>query len=647
MRTGSLLLALLCLFSTNALAADRYVNATNPSPVAPFIAWGNAARTIQDAVDVSVAGDVIWVAAGTYSNGGRVMVGSMTNRVAVTVPVTVRSVSGPAVTVIAGVADPSWSYVLGCGSSAVRCVYLTNGASLIGFTLTNGNTLTTGDIQKERSAGGVYCEGNSVTISNCVIVNCGGYQAAGGGAAGTYRNCTIKNNKAWNGGGVYVGVLQDCTVAGNWAGSEGAGLFSCIVQRCTVVSNTCGSTGGGMTACQADRCLIQGNSASQVGGGCSRGSVSNSLVIQNAAPGWRGGGGYQTEFVNCTLVANTAPDSGGAFTSVLINCIAYYNTGTTVNANIDPLSSVTYSCVPGMAGAGNISAAPQFLAGSYRLQPSSPCIDKGTNLPSLLAAKDLDGRPRIEGSNVDLGAYEFSGSVVNDYNANGQSDFPVFNPADGSWYISSTNRSIITWTNQWGWSTVKPVPGDYDGDGTWDLAVFDSVGGNWYIRRVDGTVIVSPAQWGWGSVKPVPGDYDGDGIWDLAVFDPAGGNWYIRRVDGSVIASPIQWGWSTVKPVSGDYDGDGKYDLAVFDPVGGNWYIRRVDGTVIASPVQWGWTTAKPVPGDYDGDGKFDLAVYDTAAGYWYVKTVDNRIRVWQAQWGWPGATIPTLEAAQ
>jgi len=39
--------------------------------------------------------------------------------------------------------------------------------------------------------------------------------------------------------------------------------------------------------------------------------------------------------------------------------------------------------------------------------------------------------------------------------------------------------------------------------------------------------------------------------------------------------------------------------------------------------------------------------VYDTAAGYWYVKTVDNRIRVWQAQWGWPGATIPTLEAAQ
>ena len=140
MRMTMLMLVVVCLFSVNTFATDRYVNATNPSPVAPFIAWGNAARTIKDAVDVSVAGDVIWVAAGTYSNGGRIVHGGMTNRVAVTVPVTVRSASGPASTFIVGVADPNWSHVLGCGESAARCVYLTNGASLIGFTLTNGYT---------------------------------------------------------------------------------------------------------------------------------------------------------------------------------------------------------------------------------------------------------------------------------------------------------------------------------------------------------------------------------------------------------------------------------------------------------------------------------------------------------------------------
>jgi len=343
-----------------------------------------------------------------------------------------------------------------------------------------------------------------------------------------------------------------------------------------------------------------------------------------------------------------------------------------------------------------------YLTNYYALSPATDPRGPTSGVKRILRSGSwLDGAydtaSRMEavpeGEDYDIGFRCAARRVesVGDYSGNGQSDFPVFNPGDGSWYISSTNRDIVTWTNQWGWSTVKPVPGDYDGDGLWDLAVFDpaggnwyikrvnrsiiagplqwgwstvkpvpgdydgdgrydlavfdSAGGNWYIRRVDGSIIASPIQWGWSTVKPVPGDYDGDGVWDLAVFDPAGGNWYIKRLNGSIIAGPVQWGWSTVKPVSGDYDGDGKYDLAVFDTATGNWYIRRVDGTIIASPIQWGWSTAKPVPGDYDGDGRFDLAVYDTAAGYWYVKTVANQIRVWQAQWGWPGATIPTLEA--
>jgi hypothetical protein len=72
-----------------------------------------------------------------------------------------KSVNGPKATVIFG--DSS------VGDDAVRGVWLTNGAALIGFTLTNGGTRASGDDSTEQGGGGAWCQSAAVLISDCIV----------------------------------------------------------------------------------------------------------------------------------------------------------------------------------------------------------------------------------------------------------------------------------------------------------------------------------------------------------------------------------------------------------------------------------------------------------------------------------------------
>jgi hypothetical protein len=129
--------------------ATHYVNLNSATPSPPYISWATAATNIQDAIDASTSGDEIIVTNGVYATGGRAMFGTMTNRAAVDKPITLRSVNGPSFTVIQGRQVPGTTN----GDGAIRCVYLTNGASLSGFTLTNGATRT-GQVAQAESNGG-------------------------------------------------------------------------------------------------------------------------------------------------------------------------------------------------------------------------------------------------------------------------------------------------------------------------------------------------------------------------------------------------------------------------------------------------------------------------------------------------------------
>jgi hypothetical protein len=205
-------LTLFLLLALHAAATTFYVNANNSAPGSPFTTWSTAATNIQDAIDVTTNGDTVLVTNGVYAFGGKVMAGDLTNRVALTNTITVQSVNGPWVTTILGAGATN-------GTSAVRCAWLTNGASLIGFTLMRGATRNSGDTISLESGGGIWCASSNAVVANCVIVSNTAYYYGGGVYRGTVINSFISTNGCSYvfGGAANGSVLKNCTIVSNAA----------------------------------------------------------------------------------------------------------------------------------------------------------------------------------------------------------------------------------------------------------------------------------------------------------------------------------------------------------------------------------------------------------------------------------------------
>jgi hypothetical protein len=305
----------------------------------PYNSWGNAATTIQAAIDASLNGDRVIVAQGIYYenikfNGKNIVLTSID-------PDSLMIVSN---TIIDG--SDSGSVVTFNGTETSQCV-------LTGFTIRNGNG-------SYRIGGGIHGNYCNVTIqSNIITGNSVNYTSAAlYGCNGTVSESIISLN---GGGGLELcgGTILHNVISGNL----GSGLYDCggIIQN-NIIS---GNTDSGLNECAGtiQNNIITGNS----GGGLSYcfGTIQNNTISGNEAD-WYGGGLYDCDgaILDNTITGNSASYGGGLYdcNGTITNCIIWGNTAPTW-PQLYASSTPEYSCIQDWTGggAGNISSGPLFV----------------------------------------------------------------------------------------------------------------------------------------------------------------------------------------------------------------------------------------------------------------------------------------------
>ena len=396
-----------------------YVSVATGNDTNSGTTWAEAKATIQAGVNAVVDGGTVWVSNGVYN---------LTQEITIGKPLSLQSVSGADETII----DAQWFG---------RCILVNNlTAGLVtieGFTLQNGflwddGWLTGYENEAAGSGGALYNatkQRERVLLVNCVVSENTACYSGGGVAYANLTDCVVRNNEATGnnalGGGAYLGNATNTLFIGNSSENAGGGLvgsynsgnFDAYAVYCTFKNNSAGNDaggglGGGALNIIAIYSTFVENSAEH-GGGMAVGKALGCLFANNTA-GY-GGGVAHVDLTSSTVVGNVG---GGVETSYgedfIKNTIVYSNASYDIDRYVP--EQVMYSCSPTLTeGLGNITNAPVFVdadAGNYRLAESSPCIDAGMNAFASQEHPDLDGNPRFYNVRVDMGAYEFSGVLL-------------------------------------------------------------------------------------------------------------------------------------------------------------------------------------------------------------------------------------------
>jgi len=346
----------------------------------------------------------------------------------------------------------SWGGAIYCRDNRVR---------LIGCTFT-------GNVSKTLRGGAVRCERSRVEVTNCTFENNTGSALDTTDCQVTVTGSAFQQNKGQEGGAIRSNADADgyatslnvtqCSFTANSAGANGGALYNhslpATINACWFTSNAANQDGGAIYNYRSSptiaSCLFVANGARQAGGG-----VGN---LYQSSP----------TIVNCTFVSNEAEGGGavaakGGSSPLLSHCILWDNTasqgpsvflGRYTWSPVQTASArIEYSNVEGARdgaylesgcdlqwAAGNISTDPLFSSPTnvdYHLSPDSPCIDAGdAKYNPKTGDTDLDGRLRLVGPAVDMGAFESQGLAA---------VYRFWSPILGSHFytISGTERDTL------------------------------------------------------------------------------------------------------------------------------------------------------------------------------------------------------------
>ncbi len=235
--------------------------------------------------------------------------------------------------------------------------------------------------------------GKSITVKSAngpakCVIDCQGngrgfYFHSGETQSSVLYGFTITNGSADYGGGIRCSsspVVANCKIIANTAEKSGGGIFcsvwSCDITNCTIIDNTA-TWGGG-------------------------------IYISYA----------RTNITNCTITRNKSKYGGGIYIknsgTTITNCILWGDNPSEFYISHEPGSdfpNISYCDIETyeVSGPTIIHSNPLFVDVSdpdpikwdLHLQPSSPCVDSGSNDAPGIPDRDFEGDSRIFDGNGD------------------------------------------------------------------------------------------------------------------------------------------------------------------------------------------------------------------------------------------------------